>query len=276
MIGIATLFAVWVSLAEAPNAAQREALIGALGGGVYLVGLVLAGLGAALALRLRPPNGVQTRRGAGVVALLAAAWGIAGALSPEASLGGVSLAENSLGGDVGAGLATGRGAIVIVLLVLGGVALISPQFSRSAALVGGRLMRSGGRELAARGPGVVAAVAGAIWAGIRWYFQLVGGALAEIVASTRAALERRRLRRGSQRRLQRRSPFRSRRRAGRRRSRLGLSRTASSRRLHRPWPRRLRAFSSRRRLLLRPRDEADAEPTGCGWLAAATTESAGR
>ena len=154
LVGIATLFAVWVSLAGAPNAAQREAVIGALGGGVYLVGVILAGLGTALALRLRRPNGVQTRRGAGVLALLAAAWGIAGAMSPEATLGGVSLAENSLGGDVGAALATGRGAIVIALLVLGGVALIAPQFSRSAALMGGRLMRSGGRELAARGPGV--------------------------------------------------------------------------------------------------------------------------
>ena len=61
-------------------------------------------------------------------------------------------------GNVGAALATGRGAIVIALLVLGGIALISPQFSRSAALVGGRLIRSGGRELAARGPGVLAAV----------------------------------------------------------------------------------------------------------------------
>ena len=194
LVGIATLFAVWVSLAGAPNAAQREVVIGALGGGVYLVGVILAGLGAALALRLRRPNGVQTRRGAGVLALLAAAWGIAGAMSPEATLGGVSLAQNSLGGDVGAALATGRGAIVIALLVLGGVTLISPQFSRSAALAAGRLMRSGGRELAARGPGVVAALAGAIWAGIRWYVQLVGGALAEIVASTRAAIERRRLR----------------------------------------------------------------------------------
>ena len=194
VVGIATVFAVWVSLAEAPVPAQREAVIGALGGGVYLVGLILAGLGTALALRLRHPNGVQTRRGAGVLALLAAAWGIAGALSPEATLGGVSLAENSLGGNVGAALATGRGAIVIALLVLGGIALISPQFSRSAALVGGRLIRSGGRELAARGPGVLAAVAGAIWAAIRWYFQLVGGAVAEIVASTRASLERRRLR----------------------------------------------------------------------------------
>ena len=194
LVGIATLFAVWVSLAGSPNAAQREAVIGALGGGVYLVGVILAGLGTALALRLRRPNGVQTRRGAGMLALLAAAWGIAGAMSPEATLGGVSLAGNSLGGDVGAALATGRGAIVIALLVLGGVTLISPQFSRSAALMGGRLMRSGGRELAARGPGVVAALAGAIWVGIRWYVQLVGGALAEIVASTRAALERRRLR----------------------------------------------------------------------------------
>ena len=194
VVGIATVFAVWASLAEAPNAAQREALIGALGGGVYLIGLILAGLGTALALRLRRPNGVQTRRGAGVLALLAAAWGIAGAMSPEATLGGVSLAEDSLGGDVGAALASGRGAIVIALLVLGGVALIAPQFSRSAALMGARLMRSGGRELAARGPGAVAALAGAIWVGIRWYFQLVGGALAEIVASTRAALERRRLR----------------------------------------------------------------------------------
>ena len=160
VVGIATVFAVWVSLADAPVPAQREAVIGALGGGVYLLGLILAGLGTALGLGLRHPNGVQTRRGAGVLALLAAAWGIAGALSPEATVGGVSLAENSLGGNVGAALATGRGAIVIALLVLGGIALISPQFSRSAALVGGRLIRSGGRELAARGPGVVAAVAG--------------------------------------------------------------------------------------------------------------------
>ena len=244
VIGIATLFAVWVSLAEAPVPAQREALIGALGGGVYLVGLILAGLGTAVALRLRRPSGVQTRRGAGVLALLAAAWGIAGALSPEATLGGVSLAENSLGGDVGAGLATGRGAIVIALLVLGGVALISPQFSRSAALVGGRLIRSGGRELAARGRESSRRWRARSGPGIRWYFQLVGG-------RWRRSWHRRvqRWNVGGcgrfQHLLQRRPPFRSRRRAGRRRCRLGLSRTASSRRPRRHWRRSLRPLSRR-------------------------------
>ena len=195
VIAAASLFAAWASLAAAPAAGGREALIAALGGGVYLAAAAPAACGAALLLGMRRPKRVQRRqlrRILGAAALLLAAWGIAGAFGPALSLGGVSLAEHSLGGAVGAAFANARGAVLIALLLLGGGALLAPPQAR--ALLGGakRGLRWSVRALADHGPAAAAAIGRAIWAGLSWYVRLVWGALREIAGDLRGAVERRR------------------------------------------------------------------------------------
>ena len=196
LIAAASLFAAWASLAAAPAAGGREALIAALGGGVYLSAAAPAACGAALLLGMRRPKRVRRRllrRILGAAALLLAAWGIAGAFGPALSLGGVSLAEHSLGGAVGAAFANARGAVLVALLILGGGALLAPPQARALLSGAKRGLRWAARALADHGPGAAAAIGRAIWAGLSWYVRLVWGALREIAGDLRGAIERRRM-----------------------------------------------------------------------------------
>ena len=188
----ALLFTGWVSLASMPLAEARASLAAALGGGVYLIALLLALAGAFPLFQLPPPNRLQTRRAAGVAALTVALWGIAGAFSPEVALGGVSLAEHTLGGDVGAALASERGAILTVLLVAGGAFLIAPAQSSAAARWVGVTLQRGAQEAGARAPGVAAAIWSVLWAGVCWLSRVLAQAFRDCVESTRAMLEERR------------------------------------------------------------------------------------
>ena len=188
----AALFAGWASLASAPLPDQRGALVGALGGGVYLVALIIALGGAMLLFALPRPNREQTRRAAGGAALAVALWGIVGAFTPQGQLGGVSLAEHSLGGDVGMALASERGAILTVLLIVGGAFLIAPkQSSATTRWIQAALARSL-RAAAARAPGIGAAIARLCWTGLCWLAGVLAQALRDCGESLRIALAERR------------------------------------------------------------------------------------
>ena len=188
----AALFAGWASLASAPLPDQRGALVGALGGGVYFVALIIALGGAMLLFALPRPNREQTRRAAGGAALAVALWGIVGAFTPQGQLGGVSLAEHSLGGDVGMALASERGAILTVLLIVGGAFLIAPkQSSATTRWIQAALARSL-RAAAARAPGIGAAIARLCWTGLCWLAGVLAEALRDCGESLRIALAERR------------------------------------------------------------------------------------
>ena len=188
----AALFAGWASLASAPLPDQRAALVGALGGGVYFVALIIALGGAMLLFALPRPNREQTRRAAGGAALAVALWGIVGAFTPQGQLGGVSLAEHSLGGDVGMALASERGAILTVLLIVGGAFLIAPkQSSATTRWIQAALARSL-RAAAARAPGIGAAIARLCWTGLCWLAGVLAEALRDCGESLRIALAERR------------------------------------------------------------------------------------
>ena len=179
----AVIFAAWLTIAALPFAEQREVVIHWLGGGAYLLAAVAALLGVLTGVRrvretVRQDRGLA-RGGAGAGLAALALWGIAGAFTPQASLGGISLAEHGAGGRIGAWLDSPFGWGLIVLGLLSAFALIAPTAARAVAGASGRgiesAMRSAGREIRARGPGALAALArgvgrgfvalsGAIWA----------------------------------------------------------------------------------------------------------------
>lgn len=192
IIAAAVIIAGWASIAGAPLPDQRRALVAALGGGLYLAALIIALGGAFVLFQLRRPDRVQTRRAAGIAALAVALWGIAGAFSPQAALGGVSLAEHSLGGAVGAALASERGAILTVLLIFGGAFLIAPTQSSAAARWLGVQLRRGAQEIAERAPGAAAAIGSASWTAVCWLSRVLAEAARDCAASLRAALAERR------------------------------------------------------------------------------------
>ena len=101
------------------------------------------------------------RVGAGVGLALLTLWGVAGAITPDASLGGVSLARYGAGGQVGGWLDSPIGWGVILLGLVTSIVLIAPSAARSLIRAAGRSMQDGmrylGRETKARGPGVLAA-----------------------------------------------------------------------------------------------------------------------
>ena len=95
IVGVATAFAAWVSMASLPFGDQREVVVHWFGGGAYLLAAVLAVFGVLTGITRVRSTVRQDRRllrqsgGVGLAAL--ALWGIAGAFTPDASLGGVSL-----------------------------------------------------------------------------------------------------------------------------------------------------------------------------------------
>ena len=187
LVAFATVFSVWVTLQSLPLDDQRATVIEWVGGGAYLIAAIVAVFGVLLGVQrvrstVRQDHRLM-RRGAGVGLASLALWGIAGAFSPQASLGGVSLAEYSAGGRVGGWLDSPVGWGLIVIGLLGAFALISPSMARKAARgierALERAVRYAGREIRARGPGVLSASARGLgrysraalvwmWIGLLW------------------------------------------------------------------------------------------------------------
>ena len=187
LVAAAAVFSAWITMASMPFADQREVVVHWLGGGAYLIAAVVAVTGVLTGIqrvRTTVRNDRRLTRQSGGIGLGALAlWGIAGAITPEASLGGVSLERYGAGGQVGGWLDSPVGWGLIVIGLVGAFALIAPTAARAAANAGGRALdhavRSAGREVRQRGPGVFEAmVRGAgrgviallawIWAGLIW------------------------------------------------------------------------------------------------------------
>lgn len=190
LLAAAGLFAAWSSLAGAPRADAREQVVAALGGGVYLTALAVAAVGLSLVARTGRPSRARLRQLIGAAALALAGWGVIGSISPETSLGGVSLAEHSLGGAAGAAFANPWGALTIGLLLPAGAMLIAPQRCWSLATRIGQGFRRAGRAIRQHGPAMFAAAGCSLWTGLTWYFRLLRRALSEIRADRESARRR--------------------------------------------------------------------------------------
>jgi S-DNA-T family DNA segregation ATPase FtsK/SpoIIIE len=173
LVAAATVFATWVTLASLPLADQREVVVHWLGGGAYLLAAVVALFGALTGIQ-RVRSSVRkdrhlTRQGTGVGLAALALWGIAGAITPNASLGGVSLARYGAGGQVGGWLDSPVGWGLILIGLVGAFALIAPSAAQALANKAGQalesLMRTIGREIKAKGPGAIASMGRAAWVG---------------------------------------------------------------------------------------------------------------
>ena len=170
IVAVAVAFSIWVTMASLPLGNQRTTVIQLFGGGAYLLAAFVAALGVLTGIQRVRTTVRQDRRvirvGAGVGLALLALWGIAGAITPEASIGGVSLARYGAGGQVGGWLDSPIGWGVILLGLVTSFVLIAPSAAQSLISAAGRSMQDGmrylGRETKARGPGVLAALARSI------------------------------------------------------------------------------------------------------------------
>ena len=113
----------------------REAVVGALGVGVFVVigsGL-LAGLWLLAGARRIGPRAF--RRLLGVATLVVVGMGLAGAFEPDWDLGGVSLSQRTAGGDLGDFLTSPLGVVLLLLMGLAGSTLIAPGRTQSGLRV---------------------------------------------------------------------------------------------------------------------------------------------
>ena len=187
LVAVAAAFSVWITIASLPFAAQRETVVHWLGGGAYLLAAVVALTGLLTGFQRVRKTVRQDQRimrqsgGIGLAAL--ALWGVAGAITPDASLGGVSLSRYGAGGQVGGWLDSPLGWGLILIGLVGAFAMIAPTAAQAVSNAAGRALdralRWSGREVKERGPGVLGAIArgvrrgalallAGIWAGVLW------------------------------------------------------------------------------------------------------------
>ncbi len=205
----AVLLAVWASISAIPLDDARNGVIEWLGGGVYLVSaallLVALSLGSERTRSVLRTDRRAQRYTAAVVLSLIAAWGVAGAIGPDASLGGVSLSEHSAGGRVGAWFDSVIGWALIAGAVLVALVVAAPSQSRAAGRVLGgqvkRVTRGAGSWTREHGPGIAVAIGQGLWTalvllarwlwiGLRWWLREVWDALRVIGCQIAEGLRR--------------------------------------------------------------------------------------
>ena len=192
MVGLAVACAAWVTIGSAPLADQRQSVVEWLGGGSYLVAFAMALAGALLGIdrarqAVRRDRRLMRRSVGGGLALIAL-WGVAGAISLEQSLGGVSLARYGAGGRVGGWLDSPVGWLVIVIVLMVSFVLIAPGTSRELLRAARRAIADGlqklGREIREKGPLVLASLGRWLWSGLVWllvqFWLLLVGAVREV------------------------------------------------------------------------------------------------
>jgi len=176
LIALAVAFAAWATIGSLPLSGPRQSVIESLGGGVYLVAFAVALAGALLGVerarrQLRKDRRLSMRCVGGGLALLAL-WGVAGAISLEQSLGGVSLARYGAGGRVGGWLDSPIGWLAIVLALGVAFVLIAPGTARQLVRKARRAIEDGAkrliREVREKGPLALASLARGLWLGFVW------------------------------------------------------------------------------------------------------------
>ena len=196
LIAVGVLLAVWVAAGSLPLDNQRELAVQTFGGGAFLIAFALALAGAMLGSpRLR-----QALTGRRTVALrftgsglaLLALWGIAGAVSVDASLGGVSLAQYGAGGRVGGWLDTPVGWLVIVIALAASFVLIAPGLTKRMLMSASDAIKAWsrrmGREIREQGPLALASVGRGLWRGFRWVLQQLWSLIIRIGREVRDAV----------------------------------------------------------------------------------------
>lgn len=176
LIGVGVLLAAWVAVASLPLADQRGHFVQWLGGGAFLVAFAIALAGAMLgSRRLRQAltgNRTVALRSIGSGLALLALWGVAGAITVDASLGGVSLARYGAGGQVGGWLDSPTGWLVIVGGLAVSFVLIAPGLTRRMLAAAEQAIhdwiRQMGREIREKGPLALASMGRGLWAGFVW------------------------------------------------------------------------------------------------------------
>ena len=141
LVLIAALLINWTTGGFGLLGEAREAFVGALGVGVFVVigsGL-LVGLWLLAGARRIGPRAF--RRLLGVATLVVVGMGLAGAFEPNWNLGGVPLSQRTAGGDLGDFLTSPFGVVLLLLMGLASSALIAPSRTRS----GLRLVWGAGR-----------------------------------------------------------------------------------------------------------------------------------
>lgn len=169
----ATVFAVWVTMPSLPFETEREVVVHWLGGGAYLLAAVAAVSGVMLAAERARQTVRQDRRlirqSVGLVVAAVALWGVAGAFSPQASLGGTSLSEYGAGGRLGGWLDSPLGWVFITIGLAGSFALLWPSAARAILRSCAHGVRDGlralGREFRDKGPGALATIGRGLWSG---------------------------------------------------------------------------------------------------------------
>ncbi len=182
LIGFAVLAATWVTVASLPLQDQRESVVQWLGGGAYLLAFAFAVAGAAVGWkRVRQALFKDRRliaRSIGIGLGLIAVWGVAGAISVDASLGGVPLAQYGAGGQVGGWLDSPVGWLFILFGLALSFALVAPGLARRMLIAARQRLddwvRRLGREIRERGPLALASIGRWFWAGILWSLRQLG------------------------------------------------------------------------------------------------------
>jgi S-DNA-T family DNA segregation ATPase FtsK/SpoIIIE len=152
LVLLAALLVNWTTGGFNLLSGAREAFVGALGVGVFVV--IGSGLLAGLWLLAgaRRIGRRAFRRLLGVATLIVVGMGLAGAFEPSWDLGGVPLSQRTASGDLGDFLTSPFGVVLLLLMSLGGSALIAPSRTLSGLRVAWGAGRLTVRKAAAQVP----------------------------------------------------------------------------------------------------------------------------
>ena len=169
-------FGYWASSSSMPLGYERETVLDALGGGVYLLAAVIVWVGTVIArIGARWPliHGPEFRRVVGSALVGIALWGVVGAIEPVVTLGGIRLDAYGAGGQISTMLDSAIGWMVIVGGIFVATVLLAPGLSRDGLAELRDAGRIAGHDLRSQGPGALAASGRSVWHGLGVFVGLV-------------------------------------------------------------------------------------------------------
>ena len=168
-----------------------------LGGGVYMVALLLAAIGLTLAAPTTSKSllGDRSRKlhAGGLALALLTLWWISGSINVDASLGGSALSEHGVGGRIGGWFDSPIGWAVIAAAITASFTLIAPgAMRRLLRSAGGQIdsgLRWSGRELRRQGPMAVSAMGRWLYAAALWLLFALGRIVMRLYRELRDAVK---------------------------------------------------------------------------------------